>query len=320
MIPVETFEKVRERMKENRKRAAKFTSKAEYILSGKASDQDNLKLAIRELVLLRSGLNMISLMRDSEKMQEAEILSGKLFCGHCGEPMSGMSGRSRNGTVHYYYRCSGVAKKSGCDKHNERKELIEAEVCRAARAAFDDLDMDKTAETLHEMYVKIVSGDALPAIEKDIADVTKQIENIVNAIAQSGGNQILIDKLNELTERKDQLESEYRVTKNMSDNVPSLEQLKILVNDIVNTNVDTLEGQKTIIDIMISKVFVYDDKLTVVFLGPDGKTKDISLKDIEEGSSEDVRCLDALGSHIVQIRTPYRVRIFSSIRGSVCLV
>ena len=272
MIPVETFEKVRERMKENRKRAAKFTAKAEY------------------------------------------ILSGKLFCGHCGEPMSGMSGRSRNGTVHYYYRCSGVAKKSGCDKHNERKELIEAEVCRAARAAFDELDMDKTAETLHEMYVKIVSGDALPAIEKDIADVTKQIENIVNAIAQSGGNQILIDKLNELTERKDQLESEYRVTKNMSDNVPSLEQLKILVNDIVNTNVDTLEGQKTIIDIMISKVFVYDDKLTVVFLGPDGKTKDISLKDIEEGSSEDVRCLDALGSQSGHIRTIYGVVYVTMLR------
>ena len=47
----------------------------EYILSGKASDRDNLKVAVRELVLLRSGLNMISMMRDQEKMQQAEALA-----------------------------------------------------------------------------------------------------------------------------------------------------------------------------------------------------------------------------------------------------
>ena len=47
----------------------------EYILSGKASDRDNLKVAARELVLLRSGLNMISMMRDEEKKQEAELLA-----------------------------------------------------------------------------------------------------------------------------------------------------------------------------------------------------------------------------------------------------
>ena len=47
----------------------------EYILGGKGADKDNLKTAVRELVLLRSGLNMISMMRDQQKMQEAEALA-----------------------------------------------------------------------------------------------------------------------------------------------------------------------------------------------------------------------------------------------------
>ena len=40
------------------------------------------------------------------------MLTGKLFCGHCGGPMSGISGTSRNGSNHYYYTCSLRHKKS----------------------------------------------------------------------------------------------------------------------------------------------------------------------------------------------------------------
>jgi len=47
----------------------------EYILAGKASDKENLRQVVRELVLLRSGLNMISLMRDPDKMEEAQLLA-----------------------------------------------------------------------------------------------------------------------------------------------------------------------------------------------------------------------------------------------------
>ena len=36
------------------------------------------------------------------------LLTGKLFCGHCGGPMSGISGTSQNGDTHYYYTCSNI--------------------------------------------------------------------------------------------------------------------------------------------------------------------------------------------------------------------
>ena len=52
---------------------------AEYILAGKSSDKENLKTAIREIVLLRAGLNMVSLMRDSEKMAEAELMAQSII-------------------------------------------------------------------------------------------------------------------------------------------------------------------------------------------------------------------------------------------------
>ncbi len=48
---------------------------AEYILAGKNNDKDNLEAVVRDLVLLRSGLNMMSFAADSSKMSEVQTLS-----------------------------------------------------------------------------------------------------------------------------------------------------------------------------------------------------------------------------------------------------
>ena len=48
--------------------------------------------------------------------QVSFLLTGKLFCGYCGEPMTGESARSRNGSYYHYYSCSGrkAPKRNGC--------------------------------------------------------------------------------------------------------------------------------------------------------------------------------------------------------------
>lgn len=244
MVPVEIFEQVRERLKDNRKRTAKFRAKVDY------------------------------------------ILSGKLFCGECEEAMTGFSGVGRNGVAHYYYRCNGVQKKSGCHKHHEKKEQIETEVCRIAKQAFAEMDKRKTAEELHELYVQAVAVKSLPAVEKDIADTHKQISNLTRAIAESGGNKFIYDKLAELTERMQQLEDEQEVTARMADNVPSVEQLMIMIDDIMDVDIDTPEGRKTLVDVMIAKVYAYDDKLTIVFNDKERTAKDIPLSEIEKASAD----------------------------------
>lgn len=60
------------------------------------------------------------------------ILTGKLYCGHCGQPMVGVCGTSRSGAVHRYYSCSARKRQAGaCDKLPERKTDLEVEIVRA---------------------------------------------------------------------------------------------------------------------------------------------------------------------------------------------
>ena len=47
----------------------------EYIIGGKASDNDNLKNAAEKIVMLRTGLNYISFMNDSAKLAQAELMA-----------------------------------------------------------------------------------------------------------------------------------------------------------------------------------------------------------------------------------------------------
>ncbi len=53
------------------------------------------------------------------------LLSGKLFCGHCGGSMNGESGTSKTGAVYNYYTCYTRKRHRSCDKKSLKKDWIE---------------------------------------------------------------------------------------------------------------------------------------------------------------------------------------------------
>lgn len=52
-----------------------FSYEQEYLLQGKASDRENLKHTVNQLVAVREGLNLIALFGDAEKRSQAEGLA-----------------------------------------------------------------------------------------------------------------------------------------------------------------------------------------------------------------------------------------------------
>ena len=47
------------------------------------------------------------------RAKEEYLLTTKLFCGHCREMMTGISGTSKTGAIHNYYTCNGRYRGSG---------------------------------------------------------------------------------------------------------------------------------------------------------------------------------------------------------------
>lgn len=81
-------------------------------------------------------------------------MSGKLYCGECGEPMHGNGGTGKSGKRYYYYMCK---EKGGC-KRRVSRGLVEDAIAGAALAiASDESAMRSVARRAVEAYA---SGDA----------------------------------------------------------------------------------------------------------------------------------------------------------------
>ena len=74
------------------------------------------------------------------KAEDDYLLTTKLFCGYCGAYLCGESGKSRNGTIHHYYKCVSVKKKrTDCKKKPVRKQWLEDLVVNEVmKVAMDD--------------------------------------------------------------------------------------------------------------------------------------------------------------------------------------
>jgi len=110
------------------------------------------------------------------------LLTGKLFCGHCKSHMTGMSGTSKGGSLHYYYTCQGHAKHT-CTKKNVRKEYIERAVAQAIMAnCLTDEAIEYIADQTEAYFKQRQKDSGVSLLEEELAGVNVSIRNLLKAI------------------------------------------------------------------------------------------------------------------------------------------
>ena len=73
----------------------------------------------------------------AKKTEGGFLLTAKLFCDECGEPMTGDGGTGRSGRVYPYYLCNGRRAKR-CNKAHAPKEWIENAVVKTLATEVHD--------------------------------------------------------------------------------------------------------------------------------------------------------------------------------------
>lgn len=193
------------------------------------------------------------------------LLSDKLFCGNCGSPMVGESGRSHTGAKYDYYLCSGHKKRAGCPKKAIRQEVLEKIVLdRTREILFDDelltFIVDKTW-AYYETNDQEATKKA--AIEKQLADVNKAIQNLLRAIEAGIFNEATKTRMEELDAQKTALEA--AVANYELSNVPRLTKpiLTGFLYGLRDLDFTDRDCQKRLIKTFVNSIFVYDDHLTL---------------------------------------------------------
>jgi hypothetical protein len=139
---------------------------------------------------------------------EEFLLTGKLFCAHCGDLITGDNGTSRTGTKYFYYKCASKKKNArACASRAFHKDLLEDSIYKQILQTMKKPEyLDKVAVEVTEEYnANIEKSLNLTMYQTQLKEVERKIENLMNAICDGFYNANSQQKMLELNETKDKL-------------------------------------------------------------------------------------------------------------------
>ena len=235
------------------------------------------------------------------------LLSGKLFCGHCGASMNGESGTSRTGAVHNYYTCYTRKRKHACEKKPLKKEWIEYIVAQDAM----ELLTDDTIQELADMAISQTEKDLrentrIPELTERMKETESGITNITNAIEKGIASDALMNRLVELEKEKKNL---LRLLAEEEKYVCKIERSQIVywLTEFKGGRIEDERYRRIIIDLMVNSVTVWDEpdgfRITTAYNLTSCKSKTFRI----DPSSEKGFGFEGSKSTIERISEPYIV-------------
>ncbi len=223
------------------------------------------------------------------RAKEEYLLTTKLFCGHCKEMMTGYAGTSHTSTVHHYYICNNRKKKL-CSKKNVRKEFIEQLVIAECRKLLTAENIERIAREVVAISESERDTATVKRLNKLLKDNERKKSNLMSAIMECDSDIIrktLYEQIPMLESEKKDLELQLVMeeAKQVKLTVP---EVKFFLNALKKGNADSIKHQKTLIAIFVNAIYLYDDKITLIFnSGDKAVTVDADLLSKIEKAAED---------------------------------
>lgn len=216
------------------------------------------------------------------------ILTDKLFCGKCGSPMVGESGFSKTGAKHCYYSCTGKRKKKTCDKRPVRQDWIEGEVLKATREMLADEELlDWIADQTYNYYLSVNGREEEKTIlQKELAGVDTSIDRLVNAIEAGAFNDRIKSRLDALNEQKAQITASIADLELASGFRLTRDHIAFFLRQFRDADLEDRACQKRLIQTFVNSVFVFDDRIEIVYNYTEGNntvTLDILTAETDGG-------------------------------------
>jgi len=226
--------------------------------------------------------DMIKVNRRIVHQDQADdfILTGKLFCGHCGAAMIGDSGTSKSGSRYHYYTCLNHKNHKSCDKKPLRKEETEE---RVISFLVDQVLTDEMIELLADKVVeeekKRKAASVLPAMEKELASVNVQIKNVNRAIASGVWSDSTIVMLKDLEAQAADLAASISSQRAIEADFADRDMVVFLMNKMKKLDRNDPAQRSVLIDTFVNAIYVYDDHFRL-FINTVEYAKQIPFSDL----------------------------------------
>lgn len=194
------------------------------------------------------------------------LLTGKCFCGHCGESMSGDSGKSKTGTIYHYYTCNGK-KRHQCDKRRERKQDLEDFVVHQLVQILhsDDGFLEEMSKRVADQLADGSAQSELADLRKRQESVRRKIDNLLS-ILEDSPTKALAARLKTLEQEDEDLSAQIEETSLLEPPALTSDQILFMLTKLADGLESDPEYRCRIVDTFLNSVYVFDDGKIVLHL------------------------------------------------------
>lgn len=224
------------------------------------------------------------------RAKEEYLLTTKLFCGHCKEMMTGYSGTSHTSAVHHYYICNNRKKKL-CKKKNVQKDFIEKLVISECRKLLTPENIERISHEVVAASQRDQDMTNVRHLSKQLADIERKRKNLMSAIMECDSDLIrktLYEQIPLL--EKEKSDTELQLTLEKAKQVKlTVSEVRFFLNALRKGDPDSIKYQKALISVLVNAVYLYDDKITLIFnSGDHAVTLDAALLEKIEQQADSV--------------------------------
>lgn len=243
------------------------------------------------------------------------LLTGKIFCGLCGRPMVGDSGKSHSGAVYYYYSCTGHKSRGGysrsCEKKSVRKDKIERLVLDFVYGqCLTGPEREKIADAVIKAQKEYDKSSPRAAMEDELKATEKKINNINDAIENGIWNSSTSVRLKSLEDTAQALRDSLAEMDFSRSQLLDRDRILYFLQRMAKYDRNNPDRQKQLIAAFINSVYVYDDHLKIIINAVEGAPT-VEFPDLPDDSdSSDNETLSPPNVLYPNLRVIlYRVRI-----------
>ena len=212
----------------------------------------------------------------AKALEERYLLSSIAKCGYCGRSVIGISGTSKTGKKHFYYRCSSQNKKQKFELTSNRKYDLEDLVVKKTLELLTPETIDRIAKTVVKLCEKERENKSgLIALEGKLKELHSQERNLLEAIKSGKAVDILLNELDKVDTEIKEVEKEI-AEEGTRYPVLSVEKVKLFLEQFAKGDIKDFYFREKLIEIFVKEIKVYNDKITVSYNVQDGYFFDYS--------------------------------------------
>ncbi len=200
--------------------------------------------------------------------KETYLLTGKIVCGECGASYTGVrrfSGRSK--LKYVSYQCSNRKRTASSVCHNKeiRREYLETFIMQEiARIVFDSANIPKLVKEYYKYHAEFdtESQDKLKMLQGSLQSVTKKIDNIVAAVANTGSS-ALLNSLETYEKEREEIRAKIEEVEKHSKTQVVTEMMVELAYEYARGMYlsGEVEMHRQLLNLYLDKVVVYNDHI-----------------------------------------------------------